>query len=347
MVYTGFVDGYLIEWTPDQGGTYGTSTIVAAGTQTYLWGAIGQEAVHPSPTMEMIYRATGVNTQEVEAGALWKGKEVLIGAYGMVMQNAIPIWAVMGGHTDTDAAGIYTHTIVPAATTGGAIELLPSFSIQHELAGDSTNWQVQFTGVKCQALSMLISWETKVLMASMDWIAKKATKGTFESTNAPVLPPTATETPYHMSNMTRTWDYGDANTALDGLVEWEFSIDPDLDALYAATWDGATYTGRNLNQILEGVRKNYNLRMVYHPESSAIWEELVSGSNTEDMYFKFTKSTNDYIELTLTDCWVLKHELKTPTIGEPLLAEVIIEPRQVSFTVKDTINGNPYYGDNA
>ncbi len=346
MVYTGFVDGYLIEWTPDQGGTYGTSTIVAAATQTFYWGAIGQEAVHPSPTMELIYRATGLNKQEVEAGAVWKGKEVLNGAYGMVMLNAIPIWAVMGGHTDTGTvSGVYTHTIVPAATTGGAIELLPSFTIQHELSGDSANWQVQFTGVKCQSLTMLCSWETKMLMASIDWLAQKSTKGTFESDNAPTLPPTSAVEPYHFSNMTKLWDYGDTDEVLDGLIEWEFSINPDLDSVYAATWDGATYTGRNLMQILEGTRKIYNLRMQYTPLSSSIWEQLVVGENTKDMYFKFTRGTDDYIEVTFSDCMVLKHDLITPEIGEELLAEVLIEPRAILFTVKDKINGDPYYGD--
>jgi hypothetical protein len=345
MVYTAFIDGYRIEWTQAQGGTYGTSTITAQGDATYLWGAIGQKSVHPSPVTEMIYRASGINTQEVEAGALWKGKEVLKGVYGMVVLNAIPIWSVMGkSSTAGPVGGIYTHTITPTTATNGVLDLLPSFCIQHELSGDSTDYQVQFTGVKTSGLTLFCNFDDKVLMAVMNFIAQKSVKGAVGAlTNAPILPPTSNDAPYHFNNMTRTWDYGSGNVALDGLHSMEFNINPDLEALYADLWDGATYKGRNLYKLIEGPRKRYTLKLQYHQEASGMWEELIATGNTKEMYFKFTRhSTEDYIEMTLTDCQVISHELVTPELGQPLLEEVIIEPRAVSFTVKDKIVGTHY-----
>lgn len=337
-VYTGFVDGYKQETT------YGDSIITAQADVTYLWGAIGQKSVHPSPKTSMIYRATGVNAQEVEAGALWKGREVLTGMYNIGMQNGIPLWAIMG-KSSTAGADPYTHTITPAGTTGGAIDLLPSFTVQHELSGTATDYQIQFLGMKMSSLTLVTGFEERILAGAAEWIAKSAVKGAVGAlTNAPILPPTASEAPYHFNNLTRTWDYGDTAVALDGLQYMEFTISADMMPEYAHAWDGATYVGRQLKSLIEGTRKLYTLKMRLHQPSSVIWEELVGTSNTEDMYFKWTRDTNDYIEMNLTDCWVTSHEIITPEIGQPLVEEVIIEPRAVSFTVKDSIAGG-YYGE--
>lgn len=336
-VYKDFVDGYKLEAS----NAYGTSVITAAADVTYLFGAVSQQSVHPSPTMEMIYGGTGIGAQEVAAGALWKGREVLTGLYGMGMQNAIPIWAAMGKSStadDTPSAGLYTHTITPPTAVAGVLPLLPSFTIQHEMAGTATNWQVQFTGCKVASLTLLCGFENRILLCMMDWIAQKAVKGTFELDDAPVLPPTANKAPYHFINTTRTWDYAGANVALDGLIDMELTINPDVIPHYAGR-------DRNLKNVLEGPRKRYVLKLRYHQGSSAIWEELIATGNTKELYFKFTRhATDDYIAITLTDCQVIGHELMTPELDKPLIEEVTIEPRAVSITAVDKIAGS-YYGE--
>lgn len=333
-VYTAFIDGYIIEASD----AYGTSVITAAGDITYLWGATSQKSVHPSPTMEVIYGPVGIGAQEVTAGEVWKGREVLTGLYGMGMQNAIPLWAVMGKSSTTGPVGsIYTHTITVPTAVAGVLPLLPSFTIQHEMAGTATNWQAQFLGCKVASLTLLCGFENRILMCMMDWLAQIAVKGTFELTSAPILPPTKNEEPYHFVNMTRTWDYGGTNVALDGLIDMELTINPDIIPHYAGR-------DRNLKSQLEGPRKQYTLKMRYHQGSSAIWEELIASSNAKELYFKFTRGTDDYIEITLTDCQITGHELVTPEVGEALVEEVTMEPTSVSITVKDKIAGS-YYGE--
>ncbi len=331
-VYKGFVDGYKLE------AVYGTSIITLAADTTYLWGAIAQKVVHPSPATSVIYGGTAVSAQEVAAGELWKGKEVLTGRYVFGMQNAIPLWAIMGKSATTGPVGsVYTHTITTPTAVAGVLPLLPSFTIQHEMAGTATNWQVQFLGCKMASFNLECIYEDKILMGIVDWIAKNAVKGTFELDDAPVLPPTANAAPYHFVNMTRTWDHGGTPEALDGLKGILLTIDPDITPEYVGR-------ERNLKSVLEGTRKLYTLKMTYSQGSSKIWEELIATGNVKELYFKFTRDTDDYIEITLTDCQITGHELITPELGMPLIEEVTLEPRSVSISVKDEIAGS-YYGE--
>lgn len=330
-IYTQFKDGYARETV-----AYGTSAIVQA-TQTYLWGVISQTAVHPSPRTTINYRATGVNAQEVPAGYAWKSIFELTGMYPVGLQNAIPIWAVMGKSATTGpVSGVYTHTITPP-DDGAA---LPSFTIQHEKTGTATAWSTQFTGCKVAGLTLTCGQEQKYLIARMDWMARTAADPAFQLTNNPILPPTATTAPYKFAGMSRTFDGGD----LDGLQYMEFSILPDLAPLRAHRWDGATYTGQWLYDIVDGPRKQYSLTMDITPEHDDLWDELIASGNTKDIVFTWTKSTNDYIAMTLSDCHVIAHELNTPEVGQSLLERVEIEPERVSFVVKDTIAGG-YYGE--
>ena len=333
MSYTEFKDGYAIE-SSAAGGTYGTSTIIAA-TQTYLWGVVSQKAVHPSPRTSVIYRATGALAQEVPATYLWKRQFDLTGMYAVGLQNGILLWAGMGKST-TAGAGPYTHTII--APDDGA--QLPSFTIQHERTGTATDWASQFTGCKVANLTLTCGQESKYLIGRMDWIAQKAADPAFVLTNDPILPPTATISPYYFNGMTRTYN----GASIDGLVDMELTISPDLTPVFAHKWDAGTWTGQWLHSLIEGTRKQYKLTLHLTPGSDDIWDDSVSQATTSDFVFKWTKSANDYIQITCTDCPIIYHELQTPEVGNTLIDVVECEPRSVTIEVKDMIAGG-YYGE--
>jgi len=263
----------------------------------------------------------------------------LQGFYGMVLQNGIPIWAAMGASSTASSV----HTITP--TTDGSD--LPSFTINHEQEGPATAEEYQFTGCKIDALTLVHDLNPdgpNMLMAQMDWMAMKAQDG-IALTTPPALPPTANSDPY--VNLTRTWDYGSGNVAINGLKKVSIIIGNGLQPLYAHSYDGGTYTGQWPWRLHEAKRKEYRIVMDLHPITveRQLWDELISLSNTKELYFKWTRSTNDYIEVTATDCQVTEHELKsTGNNKEELVERVVIEPRALSFSVKDSIDGG-YYGE--
>lgn len=329
-VYTQFKDGYARETV-----AYGTTAIANAAATTYLWGVISQKAVHPSPRTSILHRSPGVNAQEVPAGALWKKHFDLSGRYTVGMQNAVLLQAVMGYSATTGPVGsVYTHTIAPP--TDGS--LLDSFTIQHERTGTATAWSVQFLGCKVAALGLYCSFEDRYLMARTDWVAQKATDPGFQLAADPILPATATTAPYHFSNMTRTFD----GNAMDGLTSMELTISPDLRAIFTHRWDTGVWTGDWLYQLIESPLKRYELTMDLSPDSDDMWDELVATGNTKDIVFTWTKSTNDYITATLTDCQFTSHEITTPEVGDSLIERVECVPRAISFSVKDTIPGAAY-----
>jgi hypothetical protein len=280
----------------------------------------------------MVYPATGVNTKEVGVGLLFKGVFELGGMYGLLMQNGILCWAAMGA-SSTAGADPYTHTITP--TTDGT--LLPSFVINHERQGSGTSEEYQFLGCKVDSL-MLSHDSTNVdfLMAKVEWMAAKAQDG-IALTTAPALPATANTDPY--VELTRTWDSAGTPVALDGLEKIDIVIANGLRPVYAHSWDAGTYTGRWPYQFLEANKKQYQIRMSLHQDTieRALWDELIATGNTKDATFKWTRSTNDYILVTASDCQVITHEIKTPPSGVHLLEEVVLEPRALSIEVKDSI----------
>lgn len=343
MVFTRFKDGYAREGAS----TYGTTAIADTNATTYLFGVIGQTAVHPSPTTTIEYRATGVSAQEVPAGELWKGVFELTGMYPVGMQNGVLLQAVMGKSVtqdDTPSAGLYTHTITPPTAVDGALPLLPSFTIQHERTGTSSDWATQFLGVKVAALTLTCGFERRYLISKVDWIAKKAEKVAFTLTTDPELPTTENEGPFTFTNMTPTWDVDGTPATIDGLTLMELSISPDFTVERAHTWDSGTYTGQWLRSLMEAPRKKYNLSMTYHPDNSVFFEELIATGNTKKITFKFTRTDTDYILLTLDDCQFKGHEMKTPELGVALSEIVKVEPRTVSFTVVDKITSTHYGG---
>ena len=84
MSYTEFRDGYKKETTP------GESIITGAGDATFLFGAISKQSEHPSPVAMTRFIPTGYNVKEVGAGGMWKSKMIVMGMYGITMQNGVP-----------------------------------------------------------------------------------------------------------------------------------------------------------------------------------------------------------------------------------------------------------------
>jgi hypothetical protein len=335
MSYTAFKDGYAKETD------FGTSVITAAGATTYLWGAVSQESIHPSPRTTVSYRATGYNAKEVPVGNLWKNRFDLEGMTGLRMQNGILCWAAMG-LSSTAGADPYTHTITP--TTDGS--QLPSFTVQHERSGTATDWAVQFEGVKVTSLTLVHDMKNaNFLMARVNWLARKAKDPGFVLTTDPALPATANAAPY--VNLERKWDSAGTPVSIDGLQQIEISILNNLVPEFAHTWDTGTYTGRWAQSFIEATRKEYLIRMRYHPSTieDDLWDELIATGNLKHATFKWIRGTNDYILVTAEDCQVIEHEIKTPPAPEGLLEEVVLEPRKLVITVEDSINGSPYYGE--
>lgn len=332
MSYTSFRDGYLRETT------FGSSIIPNAATQTYLWGAISQDSVHPSPTTSLYYRAVGVNTREVDAATdITKLEEILTGMYGIIPQNGVFLEAAMG-KSSTAGADPYTHTITPSSTAS----LLPSFTIQHEVTGSGTDWATQYLGCKINELVLIMDYRGRYLVAMLNWVAAEAVDPNLGGTNAmlddnPILPATATTPAYYWGGFSRT--FAAAAAPLNGLKYMELSINSGLEPDFSARWDGATWKGRQAWQFNEAPRKQYKLTMRLHPQSDDLWDELVATGNTDDIVFKWTKSANDYIQATLSDCVFISHEQKT-MVKDELMVEVVCEPRAISFEVKDAIAGD-------
>lgn len=337
MSYTQFRDGYKIESNESKPfGTFRTSTITAAGDTTYLWGAVFEESVHPSPTAMLRYTTTGYNVKEVGAGLLWKSHMVLRGMYGIILQNGILCWATMG----VSSTAALVHTIVP--TTDGS--RIPSFTINHEQKGSATNEEYQFQGCKVDSLTLVHDMkDTPFLMAKVEWMAGKATDG-IALTNDPILPGATINKDAYI-NLERTWDVGGTGSTIDGLQRVEIVIANGLNPIYAPTWDTGTYTGQWVQEFLEANRKQYRIRMLLHPNTieREIWDELISTNTNKVATFKWIRSANDYILVTATGP-IVDHQLITPPAGEGLLEEVIMEPYSMSIKVKDAIAGS-FYGE--
>lgn len=334
-VYNEFTDAYVIE-SHDATGTYGTSTITGAGDTTYKLGAIDAESHLPSPQTLIHYMPTAVNAKEVADGKLFKGKFIVDGMYGLIAQNGIPIWLAMG-NSSTAGAGPYTHTITPY--TDGT--LLPSITFQHERAGDGTDWNSQAVGVKVRRMTIAHDFnKAPFLMYRLDVVGKQVADPGFTLTNKPALPATANSDEYVA--LTRTFNSVD----IAALHSLEFIVDNGLTPVHTHTYSGATYTGRWPSYYREATRKSYNLKLRFHPDTieSAIWDEILETdpANAKTVVLKWTRSTNDYIQITMTDCEVTQYPLRTPLPGDVLVDECIIEPRAISFEVKDSIAGGAY-----
>ena len=330
MSYTEFRDGYKKETAP------GTSIITAVGDSTNVFGAISQESEHPSPVAVTKFTSTGVNTKEVGAGLMWKSHYVIMGMYGLVLQNGVPLWAVMG-KSSTAGADPYTHTITP--TTDGSP--IPSFTLNHEQKGSATNEEYQFMGCKFDSLALVHDMkDAPFLMARIEVRGLGAQDG-IALTNDPTLPATANTDPY--VELTRTWDVGGTPVSIAGLQSVEINIANGLTPKYSLDWSANSYVGMWPYVLLENQRKEYRISMQLHPNTieRRMWDSLISSTTEITTTLKWTRSANDYIKVTAIGP-VTKHEKKTPDTGDALIEEVEIIPYSMSIEVKDSIAGGAY-----
>jgi len=336
MSYTQWKDGYAKETTFKDG-----TTINDAADTAYKLGAIHKDTQWPSPEFEAMYNPVAVNAREVAAGNIWKSQATMRGVVYFIPQNGIPIWLTMG-LSSTAGAGPYTHTITPTTDSS----LLPSIVIQHEEKGTATDEEYQFQGVKVDSLTLSHDMQEgapNVLTAKMEIMAAYALDPGFALTNDPALPATANTAAY--SALTRTWDYGSGNVAINGLRSVDINIINGLMPLYAHSWTAGVYTGQWPYAFAEAPMKQYVINLVISKNTieRSMWDELLSLSNTKEAYFKWTRSANDYIAVTATDCQVTRHDILTPA-GDKRddVVGVDLYPRALSFSVVDSIAGGAY-----
>jgi hypothetical protein len=315
-VYTDWTDGYLLE------SAYGTSLIANTNTQTYSLGVFSEDAIHPTPECDIIYEGAGTTKQVADAGA-WKGPERLRGAYVIVLQNGILCYLALG--SSSTAASV--HTITPTTTS------LPSVTVQHDLTGTATDWGTQYKGVQVARLELNCAYDTQYLWANVDWVAQSAAKQAFISTNTPTLPATANSAPYKFSQLTATFA---GNSFRTNLKSVSFSMTPNF-----IHWTDGT---RTPPQPIEGDRFSYQLKFEHTPADTTFFDELVATGNTSDVVLKWTRSANDYIEITMTNCHINHAPQKSPKKGRSLIEEVWGEPEQVSIAIKDSV-GVSHYGE--
>jgi len=325
MSYIHFLDSYGLE------ATYGTSVITAAGDTTYLLGAQSKKGIHPSPRYGPRFGGTIVGSREPAADGISKAGTVLQGNWTLILQNGIPLWLAMGD-SSTAGAGPYTHTITPA--------YLPSITLQHDRTGSGTDWGIQYTGVMVARLKLMDSRDIPGLIAVIDWVAQDAADPGFVLTSTPALPPTATTDPFY-DLVTATYDGND----LTGLKEIEFSIDPGLSAIMANWWSAGVDMQHVPLKYVESFQRRYNLVLKGVWTNDDLWDDAVNPlATSKDIVLKWQKSTNDYIQITMTDAVPMYPETTSPTDGQAL-EMVEFTPTQVSIEVKDSINGSPYYGE--
>lgn len=317
MSYTSFLDSYALE------AIYGTSTITLASSTSYLLGVIRERATHPSPRYSAQYSSSAVGAREPAADGISKSDAVYQGNWTIILQNGIPLWLAMG----KSATAATVHTITPA--------YIPSITLQSDRKGSGTDWGIQYTGVMCSRFKLMDDRSVPGLIAVLDWVAQDAADPGFVLTSTPALPATATTGPFY-ELVTATYDGND----LDGLTGFEFTIDPGLTALMGQWWlAGVDKSHIPIGYVEDFVRK-YSLTLRMHPPNDDLWDDGVARSNSKDMVFKWQKSANDYVQITMTDVQILFPETVTPK-GE--LNEVYeCVPTTVSIEVKDAIAAASY-----
>ena len=317
MSYTSFQDSYALETT------YGTSTITAAGDTTYLLGVIRERATHPTPRFTAQYSSSAIGAREPAADGISKSDAVYQGNWTVILQNGVPLWLAMGA--SSTAATV--HTITPA--------YIPSITLQSDRKGSGTDWGVQYTGVMCSRFKLMDDRSVPGLIAVIDWVAQKASDPGFVLTSTPALPTTATTGPYY-ELVTATYD----GTNIDGMTGFEFTIDPGLNALVGQWWLAGVDQSHIPIAYVENFVRKYSLTLKMHPSSDVMWDDGIARYNSKDMVFKWQKSADDYIQITMTDVQILFSETTTPKGDLNEVYECV--PTTVSIEVKDAIAASAY-----
>ncbi len=316
MSSTSFQDSYGIE------AAWGTSVITGAGDTTYLLGLIREKATHPSPKYTAQYTSSPVGAREPTF--IGKTDMVRQGNWTVILQNGVPLWLAMGA--SSTAATV--HTITPA--------YLPSITLQHDRKGTGADWGIQYTGVMLSRLKLMDDRKVPGLVAVIDWVARDSKDPGFVLTSTPALPATATKGPF-FDLVTATWDGND----LDGMKSFEFTIDPGLSALVGQWWLANVDQQHIPIAYVEDFIRKYSLTLTMHPGNDDLWDDAINPLATpKDMVFKWQKSANDYIQITMTDVVLLYAETTSPLGDLTEIYECV--PTKVSIEVKDGLAGSAY-----
>jgi len=332
MSYTQNKDGYAIE------ATFGTSVITGAGSTAYLMGLMSERCDWPDTEWQVIQAPPAVNARESADATLSKQIATTRGMVAFGVLDGVFLYLGMG-LSSTAGVGPYTHTITP--TTDGS--KLPSITLQHEESGSGTAEQYQWAGVKVDSMQLHHNLRDGFLMAKMELLAKQPSDPAFALTNDPALPATANDEVF--VTLTRNWDTAGTNTSIEGLVEVNVMVKNGLYPIHSDSWSAGAYTGQWPHAFGEAPLKDYRIELVYHPDTieRELWDDAITrGIATKTAVFKWSRSTNDYIQLTATDCAVLSNSKHTEKAGELKLETCIIQPRALSWEVKDSIAGGAY-----
>lgn len=342
-IYTKWRDGYKRETI------WGTSSITAAADITYLLGLMPTDApaVHPASVPTIEYGPTAVNMQEVSSDMQFVTEYVSSGLYTFGVQNGVFLEFAMGKSATTGPVStIYTHAITPPTAVSGVLPPLKSFTIHHEKTGSGTSWATQFLGCTVNAMNLKCTLDTLFLIVGLDIFAKKNTDPNLGGTNAmlttdPALPATANADPFHINNMTVTYDSVDITEYIAGV---ELKVNNSLKEVRTPNWDTGTYVGYYPLMFLHNWRKKYELILTMTPYADDIFDAVIDPTSSKDIVIKWTRhSTDDYIQATMSTK-PSGHPMQTPKPGEGELIEVTFAPYTLAFEVKDKLAGS-FYGE--
>ena len=115
----------------------------------------------------------------------------------------------------------------------------------------------------------------------------------------------------------------------------------------AVDYNGLFNSYKQNTEYLEAPVKKYQVDMTMYLNTieRKMWDELrktAAADNLKDMVFTWTRSATDKIEVTCSDCKVIRVTKRTNP--QQLVPEqVTIEPRAISIVVTDSIDGAVYY----
>jgi hypothetical protein len=338
---------FKLAWLKES--TFGVSAIAQATTPTYLPGVISEKLKLPSPKSSAKFGGIGVGTQEPVSQ--YKEPFELIGQMVVGVQNAVPLWWILGKSVTTGpVSGIYTHTITPLSNAGGPIGWNPSFTFHHEAAGvDVTTKTVQFVGCKFFGVLFGIAQFRSalagpVLLAKTDFVARKPIVCAWDLDTDPALPATCNELPFKWGNTTVTWDKGGAGeTVLAGLSRVMFQINYNLSPIITHWYDSGVWQGLYPYNFEEAAQKTYQLELAILPENYDLLDRLLEASSAKTVELKLVRTANeDEITVTLSKADVFDHSLTHPLPTDALEETCTLVAPNCSVTVKDKLPGAVY-----
>ncbi|MEM2003899.1 MAG: phage tail tube protein [Nitrososphaerota archaeon] len=225
------------------------------------------------------------------------------------VQNARFLKYAFGSVTNSGTAPPYTHTL-----TISPDYLLPSITlVEHRIGSPMHGYK--YTG--CRVESLELSWEEDgFLTASVELIGKSVEK----ITTLPSVTP-SNEEPFKASQKTVTINGTENLYVVSGSV--------------SITNNHVKYP-RSGDFIAGIVADRVDIEAsidIFYIDSSIY--ELMLNKTKFDVTIKFTRSTDDYIEITLDDCYV-SVDSELPAEGE-LMQTLSLRPSNISIVAKDDI----------